>query len=79
MGASILLTKAIGDDDLRVQSGFLGWSSLLRGRAPGHRRCYDRVLNSAGRHPIYMGPALCVWVGPVLTFGKLLLGSIWSS
>jgi protein-S-isoprenylcysteine O-methyltransferase Ste14 len=76
--AWIFLAKAIRDDDSRVQSGFLGWSSLLRGRQPCYRGFPRHGLYSASRHPIYLGFLMCLWVGPVLTFDKLLLGTIWS-
>ncbi len=78
-GAWCVLLRAIGDDDPRVQSGFLGWSSLYRGQSPDYRTFSQRGLYQCCRHPIYLGFALCLWVGPVLSFDKLLLAVIWSA
>jgi protein-S-isoprenylcysteine O-methyltransferase Ste14 len=76
--AWIFLSKAIRDDDARVQSGLLGWSSLLRGEQPRYRGFSDRGLYGTCRHPIYLGFAMCLWAGPVLTFDKLMLSALWS-
>ncbi len=78
VAAWAFLAKSIWDGDARVQSGALGWSSLLAGRAPRYRDFPTHGAFAGCRQPIYLGFALCLWVGPVVTLDKLLLATIWT-
>lgn len=79
-GASwLLLLKAMGDAGLGIQTGSLGWTSVVRGvpvryagfpRAGLFRRC---------RQPVYFAFAVILWSGPVWTLDHLAIAASWSA
>ena len=76
-GASwLLLMKASFDAGAEVQSGFLGWSSLWRGRRPVFPPMPETGLFRLIRQPIYVAFALTLWTVPVWTPDQLLLASL---
>jgi len=74
----LLLAKAMLDAGLGVQTGWLGWSAVVRGRAPIYPRFAPRGLFVFTRQPIYLAFTLALWTAPVLSGDRLLLGSVWT-
>ncbi|MFM8679319.1 MAG: methyltransferase family protein [Alphaproteobacteria bacterium] len=73
-GASwILLAKASFDAGAEVQSGALGWMSLVAARRPSFPAMPTRGLFRLVRHPIYVAFALTLWTVPVWTPDQLAL------
>jgi protein-S-isoprenylcysteine O-methyltransferase Ste14 len=73
-GASwILLAKASLDAGAEVQSGALGWMSLMAARRPSFPAMPTRGLFGIVRHPIYVAFALTLWTVPVWTPDQLAL------
>jgi protein-S-isoprenylcysteine O-methyltransferase Ste14 len=78
-GASwILLAKAMHDASLAVQTGWLGWSSVARGRAPAYPAFRPRGLFRFTRQPIYLAFACALWAGPWMTTDRLVLACLWT-
>jgi protein-S-isoprenylcysteine O-methyltransferase Ste14 len=73
------LTKASFDAGPTVQSGLLGWWSLLRGRRPVFPPMPERGLFRPTRQPIYLGFALTLWTVPVLTPDHALLAVAYTA
>jgi len=71
-----VLVKASWDAGAEVQSGALGWISLLRGAKPVFPPMPVRGLFSWIRQPIYLGFALTTWTVPVWTPDQLMLASV---
>lgn len=69
----LLLAKASVDAGAEVQSGFLGWSSLLRGVKPAFPDMPEGGLFRLVRQPIYVSFALTLWTAPVWTPDQLAL------
>jgi protein-S-isoprenylcysteine O-methyltransferase Ste14 len=74
--AWLLLAKASFDAGAEVQSGLLGWFSLLRGVAPKFPPMPETGLFRWVRQPIYVSFALTLWTVPVWTPDQLLLASV---
>lgn len=75
----LFLVKASWDAGAEVQSGALGWMSLLAGRRP---RFPDMpVAGTFGiiRQPIYLAFALTTWLVPVWTPDQLVLATTLSA
>ena len=73
-GASwLILLKASFDAGAEVQSGALGWMSLLGRIAPRFPDMPTRGLFRIIRQPIYVAFALTLWTVPVWTPDQLLL------
>ncbi len=70
-----LLMKASFDAGAEVQSGALGWMSLLARRAPRFPDMPTLGLFRVIRQPIYLAFALTLWTVPVWTPDQLLLAS----
>ena len=76
-GASwLLLVKATYDAGMDVQSGALGWLSLLQDKAPRFPGLPTGGLFRIIRHPIYVAFALTLWTVPVWTPDQLALALI---
>lgn len=60
-----LLAKAMLDSGLGLQSGFIGWFALLRGRQPAYPDMPTRGLYRFLRHPIYVAFTLTLWTTPI--------------
>ena len=69
----LMLAKASLDAGAEVQSGFLGWSSLLRGARPLFPDMPEGGLFRIVRQPIYVSFALTLWLVPVWTPDQLAL------
>ncbi|MCC1492359.1 isoprenylcysteine carboxylmethyltransferase family protein [Cognatishimia sp. F0-27] len=75
--AWLLLIKASWDAGAEVQSGALGWLTMLSGRRrpeypPMPRRGLFRVI----RQPIYLSFALTLWTVPIWTPDQLVLALV---
>ncbi|MDR9426556.1 isoprenylcysteine carboxylmethyltransferase family protein [Salibaculum sp.] len=71
--AWLLLIKASFDAGAEVQSGALGWMSLLAGRRPVFPDMPVLGLFRVIRQPIYVAFALTLWTVPVWTPDQLAL------
>ena len=74
--AWLLLAKASFDAGAEVQSGLLGWWSLLRDRAPKFPPMPETGLFRIVRQPIYVSFALTTWTVPTWTPDQLMLATI---
>ena len=77
--AWIFLGKALWDAGLSLQTGFLGWSSVLRGRRPDYGAFPTRGLFRLCRQPVYIGFALTLWTAPTWTPDQLALALAWTA
>lgn len=77
--AWLFLGKALLDGGLGLQTGWIGWSAVWRGRRVQFPPLAQRGLFAVCRQPIYLGFALTLWTGPIWTPDRLLLATIWST
>jgi protein-S-isoprenylcysteine O-methyltransferase Ste14 len=75
----IFLLKALADAGLNLQTGSIGWRALWNGNAPRFPDMPTRGLFAACRQPIYLGFALLLWTGPVLSADRLFLAAPWTA
>lgn len=79
-GASwLLLARAMWDAGLDVQSGALGWLSVVRGRRPAYGPFPQHGLFRVCRQPVYLAFALTLWTGPVWTPDHLAIALVWTA
>lgn len=69
----LLLMKASFDAGAEVQSGALGWLSMMQDRKPRFPDMPTGGLFRVIRHPIYVAFALTLWTVPVWTPDQLVL------
>ena len=72
----VLLMKASYDTGAEVQSGALGWMSLLQKIKPNYPDMPKTGLFAIIRQPIYLSFALTLWTVPVWTPDQLMLSTI---
>lgn len=72
----LLLIKASWDAGAEVQSGLLGWASLLRGVRPQFPPMPTGGLFRVVRQPIYVSFALTTWTVPTWTPDQLLVATV---
>ena len=72
------LLKAMADAGLALQTGFLGWGSVVRDRKPVYPPFPERGTFRFVRQPIYLAFALTLWTGPVWNADHLLLAIPWT-
>ncbi|MBY0399421.1 isoprenylcysteine carboxylmethyltransferase family protein [Myxococcota bacterium] len=77
-GSWILLARAMYDAGLEIQSGWLGWSSVARGRVPRFKSFPTQGLYRFTRQPVYVAFLCTLWTSPVRTTDGLLVASIWT-
>jgi protein-S-isoprenylcysteine O-methyltransferase Ste14 len=77
-GAWVFLLKALYDAGLPLQTGFLGWSAVVRGREPAYPPFARYGLFRLCRQPVYLGFALVLWMGPAWTLDHVLLAAAWT-
>ena len=75
--AWLFLGKALLDGGLGLQTGWIGWTAVWRGRRVQFPPLAQRGLFAFCRQPIYLGFGLTLWTGPVWTPDRLLLAAIW--
>lgn len=78
-GAWLLLLKASFDAGAEVQSGALGWMSLVARIRPVFPDMPERGLFRVIRQPIYVAFALTLWTVPVWTPDQLVLASAYTA
>jgi ubiquinone biosynthesis O-methyltransferase len=69
----LLLGKAILDAGIALQTGYLGWSSVLRNAKPRYPGMPATGLFRLCRQPIYLAFALTLWTVPTWTPDQLAL------
>ena len=69
----LLLMRANWDAGVEVQSGLLGWMSLLRGVKPQYPPMPTTGLFTFVRQPIYVAFALTTWAVPTWTPDQLMV------
>jgi len=74
----IFLVKALYDARLPIQTGSIGWVSVVRGKAPEFGSFPTDGLFRSCRQPVYLAFALTLWTGPVLTVDRLALALTWT-
>jgi protein-S-isoprenylcysteine O-methyltransferase Ste14 len=74
--AWLFLGKAILDAGASLQTGLLGWRSVVTGRPPAYPPMPTRGLFRWSRQPIYLGFALTTWTVPTLTPDGLVVALI---
>ena len=72
------LLKAMADAGLPLQTGFLGWGSIVRDRRPVYGAFPERGTFRFVRQPIYLAFALTLWTGPVWNADHLLVAIPWT-
>jgi protein-S-isoprenylcysteine O-methyltransferase Ste14 len=75
-GSWLLLMKASFDAGAEVQSGSLGWTSLLRDRRPVFPDMPETGLFRIVRQPIYVAFTLTLWTVPTWTPDQLVLATV---
>ena len=78
-GAWGLLGLAILSAGMGLQSGFIGWWALLRGRPLRYPDMPRRGLFRIVRQPIYVAFALTLWTPPVYTADQVGLALLWTA
>ena len=78
-GAWLLLLKASFDAGAEVQSGALGWMSVMARIAPRFPDMPTRGLFRLIRQPIYVAFALTLWTVPVWTPDQLALATCYTA
>ena len=74
----LLVLKTMHDAGLAVQSGFLGWGAVVRGRAPVFKPFEARGAFRYVRQPISLAFSLTLWTAPVWTPDRLALAIGWT-
>jgi len=72
----LFLVKASWDAGAEVQSGALGWMSLMAARKPRFPDMPDAGTFRVIRQPIYLAFALTTWLVPVWTPDQLVLATL---
>jgi methanethiol S-methyltransferase len=72
----LLLGRSMFDAGLALQTGFLGWSAVFRGRRPNYGKMPQEGLFRYTRQPIYLAFALTMWTVPVWTADQLIV-ALW--
>ena len=78
LAAWAFLGKALLDGGLGLQTGWIGWTAVWRGRRAEYPPLQERGLFAVCRQPIYLGFAMTLWTAPGWTPDRLLLVSVWS-
>lgn len=79
LAAWLFLGKALLDGGLGLQTGWIGWTAVWRGRRAAFPAFARGGLFAACRQPIYLGFALTLWTGPTWTPDRLCLAAIWTT
>jgi protein-S-isoprenylcysteine O-methyltransferase Ste14 len=77
--AWVILGKALLDGGLGLQTGWIGWTAVWRGRRVEYPPLQQRGLFAVCRQPIYLAFALTLWSAPNWTPDRLLLATVWSA
>ena len=75
----LFLIKALTDAGLGLQTGYMGWSAVVRGQKPEFKSFPTHGLFRTTRHPVYLGFALVMWTAPNITLDGVVLAGIWTA
>jgi protein-S-isoprenylcysteine O-methyltransferase Ste14 len=75
----LLLVVALTHAGLHIQTGSIGWWSIVRGRKPSFGDFPTHGWFRLCRQPVYLCFALTLWAGPVYTLDRIVLGLTWSA
>ncbi len=75
----LFLGKALYDAGLPLQTGWMGWTAVFKGRRPVYAPFPTHGLFRWCRQPVYLGFALILWTGPVWTPDRLALAILWTT
>ena len=75
----LFLVRALWDAGIALQTGFVGWSAVLRGHKPRFKPFPRHGFFAACRQPVYLAFATTLWTGPVLTLDRLVLALVWTT
>ncbi len=75
----LLLARSMADSGLAIQAGWLGWTSVWRGREPDYGPMPERGLFRVCRQPIYVAFALILWTVPTWTPDGLAIAASWTA
>ena len=75
----LLLLKSMFDAGIGLQTGSLGWWSVLKDRPPSYPPMPAQGLFRLCRQPIYVSFALTVWTVPTWTPDQLTVASVLSA
>jgi len=75
----VFLIKALTDAGLGLQTGYMGWSAVVRRTRPDYGGFPTHGLFRACRHPVYLGFALVMWTAPVMTLDGVALALVWTA
>ncbi|HEY2774401.1 MAG TPA: isoprenylcysteine carboxylmethyltransferase family protein [Candidatus Binatia bacterium] len=74
----LLLLRTMMDAGLGVQTGYLGWGSVVRGKTPRYSAFEPRGTFRWVRQPVYVAFALILWTAPVWTLDHLIVAVAWT-
>lgn len=77
--AWLLVGVAMWDAGLALQTGFLGWGAVVRGRRPEYKTFPQGGTYRLSRQPIYLAYSLMLWTGPVWTLDRVALALLWTA
>lgn len=75
----LLLARSMANSGLSIQAGWLGWTSVWRGKAPDYGPMPERGLFRVCRQPIYVAFALILWTVPTWTPDGLAVALAWTA
>lgn len=73
------LVVALTNAGLHIQTGAVGWWSVVRGRKPNFGDFPTHGWFRLCRQPVYLCFALTLWAGPVYTLDRVVLGVAWTT
>ena len=71
------LLVALAEAGLQLQTGALGWFSVVKGVRPTYPALPQKGLHGLCRHPIYQSFLLILLTGPTWGLDHLLIASVW--
>jgi protein-S-isoprenylcysteine O-methyltransferase Ste14 len=75
----ILLAIAMVQAGLGIQMGLLGWTSVLKGKAPRYPSFPTGGLYTVCRHPVYFAMALVSCTGPIWNLDHAVIASVFTT
>lgn len=79
VGAWLLLVRSLRDAGIANQTGFVGWSSVVRGRSLDFGPFPTKGVFRLCRQPVYFAYSAVLWTAPVRTPDGILLAAAWSA
>ncbi|MBN8548927.1 MAG: isoprenylcysteine carboxylmethyltransferase family protein [Deltaproteobacteria bacterium] len=73
----LLLARALAEAGLAMQTGYLGWRSVVANQRPQYPKPRFEGLHRMCRHPIYLSFALVILTAPVWGVDHVMLALVW--